>query len=208
MKAKKPKTSSKPVKRSGVVAVKVSLLPHGEGLPLPAYQTEGSAGLDLLAAIDEALPWILQPRDRTAVPTGLTFELPAGTEAQVRPRSGLAWKYGITVLNSPGTIDSDFRGEVQVILVNLGTEPFMIRRGERIAQLVIAPVTRASLVAAQTLSMTKRGAGGFGSTGTSTIADETAKSKKPKKKKAVPSKPAPRERDNKAVRRSTSRKAR
>lgn len=127
--------------------MRVAHLPHGEGLPLPQYQTEGSAGLDLLAAIDDATPWVLQPGNRTAVPTGLTLELPPGTEAQVRPRSGLAWKHGITVLNSPGTIDSDYRGEVQVILVNLGSEPFTIRRGERIAQVVIAlsPMLRWSL---------------------------------------------------------------
>lgn len=182
-KAKMTATKNKP----GVV-VKVTHLAHGEGLPLPTYQTEGSAGLDLHAAIDEATPWVLQPGTRVAVPTGLTFELPPGTEAQVRPRSGLAWKYGLTVLNSPGTIDSDYRGEVQVILINLGTEPVTLRRGERIAQVVIAPVTRATLVSARTLTATKRGAGGFGSTGTSSIADESTKAKKAKKKKAVPAK--------------------
>jgi dUTP pyrophosphatase len=207
VKAKAAK-SRKTSKRKGAIEVKVSHLPHGEGLPLPEYQTEGSAGLDLVAAIDESTPWILQPRDRTAVPTGLTFELPPGIEAQVRPRSGLAWKHGITVLNSPGTIDSDYRGEVQVILVNLGTEPFMIRRGERIAQVVIAPVTHAKLVAAVMLSQTKRGAGGFGSTGTSTIVDEKAKSKKAKKKKRVPSKAAAGESGSKGIRRSTLRAAR
>ncbi|MDO9382010.1 MAG: dUTP diphosphatase [Hyphomicrobiaceae bacterium] len=209
-KAAKSKTASKAaktVKPGTVVEVKVAQLRHGEGLPLPAYQTEGSAGLDLLAAIDETMPWILQPRDRTAVPTGLTLELPPGTEAQVRPRSGLAWKHGITVLNSPGTIDSDYRGEVQVILINLGSEPFMIRRGERIAQLVIAPVTRATLAATLVLSQTKRGAGGFGSTGTSTIAEEKPKSKKAKKKKSVPLKRAAGERGSKPMRRSTSRRA-
>ncbi len=207
MKAKK-KIRSSSAKRKNAVEVKVAQLPHGNGLPLPAYQTEGSAGLDLLAAIDESMPWVLQPRDRTAVPTALTFELPPDTEAQVRPRSGLAWKHGLTVLNSPGTIDSDYRGEVQVILINLGTEPVMIRRGERIAQLVIAPVTRAKLVATPALSATKRGAGGFGSTGTSSIADEKPKSKKAKKKNSVPSDAAAGERSSKAKRRNTSRTAR
>jgi dUTP pyrophosphatase len=208
VKAKTSTKSKTPAKRKSGIEVKVTHLAHGEGLPLPEYQTEGSAGLDLLAAIDEAAPWVLQPRDRTAVPTGLSFELPPGTEAQVRPRSGLAWKHGLTVLNSPGTIDSDYRGEVQVILINLGSEPVIIRRGERIAQLVIAPVTRAVLVPARALSQTKRGAGGFGSTGTSTIADETAKSKKSKKKKSIPSKSAAGERSSKPVRRNTSGKAR
>lgn len=211
MKAKAPKSKKakkKTAKAIAAVKVKVTHLRHGEGLPLPEYQTEGSAGLDLLAAIDETMPWILQPRDRTAVPTGLTLELPPGTEAQVRPRSGLAWKHGVTVLNSPGTIDSDYRGEVQVMLINLGSEPFMIRRGDRIAQLVIAQVTRAKLAATLVLSKTKRGAGGFGSTGTSTIADEKLKSKKTKKKKGVPSKSASRERGSKPARRDTSRAAR
>jgi dUTP pyrophosphatase len=211
-KTAKSKKADKPAKRTAsrtaAVEVKVVQLGHGEGLQLPEYQTEGSAGLDLLAAIDETMPWILQPRDRTAVPTGLTLELPPGTEAQVRPRSGLAWKHGITVLNSPGTIDSDYRGEVQVILINLGSEPFMIRRGERIAQLVIAPVTRANLAATLVLSQTKRGAGGFGSTGTSTIAEEKPKSKKAKKKKNVPLKSAVKERGSKPARRNTSSTAR
>lgn len=168
--------------------VRVVRLGHGRGLPLPEYQTAGAAGMDLLAAIDEATPWTLRPRDRTAVPTGLMIELPQGVEAQVRPRSGLAWKYGVTVLNAPGTIDSDYRGEVQVILVNLGKEPLTIRRGDRIAQMVVATVTRAKLVEGPTLSDTKRSSGGFGSTGTSTITDENAKPKKAKKKKAVPKK--------------------
>jgi dUTP pyrophosphatase len=189
------------------VAVKVSRLPHGADLPLPTYQTEGSAGLDLLAAIDEANPWTLQPRDRTAVPTGLVLELPPGTEAQVRPRSGLAWKYGLTVLNAPGTIDSDYRGEVQVILINLGSEPVTLRRGDRIAQLVIAPVTRAQWVTASELSATGRGAGGFGSTGTSAIADENAKPKKAKKKKKLPAKSASGERGTKPATGRTRRRA-
>lgn len=192
-------------KDKGTIKVKVAQLAHGEGLPLPAYQTEGSAGLDLLAAIDETATWVLQPGDRTAVPTGLTLELPPGTEAQVRPRSGLAWKYGLTVLNSPGTIDSDYRGEVQVILINLGSEPFTVRRGDRIAQLVIAPITHANLIPAFTLAVTGRGSGGFGSTGTSAIAEENAKSKKAKKKKRVPAKRVARERITKPARQRTSR---
>lgn len=138
-------------------------LPHGQGLPDPAYQSEAAAGLDLTAA-NEA-PVELAPGGRCMVPTGLELELPAGHEGQVRPRSGLAARHGITVLNSPGTIDADYRGEVKVLLVNLGDEPFLIRRGERIAQLVIAPVTRAVFVESTTLSETTRGAGGFGSTG-------------------------------------------
>lgn len=190
-----------------VINVKVAQLPHGEGLPLPAYQTEGAAGLDLMAAIDPAISWTLQPLERTAVPTGLTLELPPGTEAQVRPRSGLAWKYGVTVLNSPGTIDSDYRGEVQVILVNLGSEPAVIRRGDRIAQLVIAPVTQAKLVPVSVIGSTSRGAGGFGSTGTSATADENVKSKNSKKKKRVPAKAGSGERRSKSDKARTSKRA-
>ena len=137
--------------------------PHKEPLPLPRYQTEGSAGLDLLADIDGE--WTLAPLERRAVPTGLALALPEGFEGQVRPRSGLALKNGVTCLNSPGTIDSDYRGEVQVILANLSTTPFHLRRGERIAQLVVAPVVRAALVEVQVLPVTTRGSGGFGSTG-------------------------------------------
>jgi dUTP pyrophosphatase len=137
--------------------------PHKEPLPLPRYQTEGSAGLDLLADIDGE--WTLAPLERRAVPTGLALALPEGFEGQVRPRSGLALKNGVTCLNSPGTIDSDYRGEVQVILANLSTTPFSLRRGERIAQLVVAPVVRAALVEVEVLPVTTRGSGGFGSTG-------------------------------------------
>lgn len=138
-------------------------LPHGEGLPAPAYQTASAAGVDLAAAIDT--PIELAPGARTFVPTGLILEIPDGFEGQVRPRSGLAAKFGITLLNSPGTIDADYRGEVKVILVNLGGETFTIQRGERIAQLVIAPVMQAAFVEASEVSETARGAGGFGSTG-------------------------------------------
>lgn len=141
-------------------------LPHGEGLDLPAYETPGSAGMDLRAAIAEDAPLEIAPGGRFAVPTGLIMEIPAGFEGQVRPRSGLALKSGITCLNTPGTIDSDYRGEVKVILANLGAEPFSVSRGMRIAQLVIAPVVQARLVLEDTVSDTARGAGGFGSTGT------------------------------------------
>ena len=140
-------------------------LPHFEGLSLPAYETADAAGMDLRAAVDDSAPVTLAPGHRAMIPTGLTIALPPGHEAQVRPRSGLAAKHGLTCLNSPGTIDADYRGEVKVILINLGQEPFVIKRGERIAQMVIAPVTRASLVQVETLDDTKRGAGGFGSTG-------------------------------------------
>jgi len=145
------------------VAVAVKVLPHGEGLPLPAYASAGAAGVDLGAAVDRALE--LQPGARALVPTGIALALPAGYEAQVRPRSGLALRHGITVLNSPGTIDCDYRGEVQVILANLGAETVTIRRGERIAQLVVAPVTRVEIARVAELPETTRGAGGFGSTG-------------------------------------------
>jgi dUTP pyrophosphatase len=143
--------------------VKVVRLAHGEGLPLPAYQSAGAAGLDLVAAVDA--PVVLRPGMRALVPTGLILELPSGFEAQVRPRSGLALSQGITVLNSPGTIDSDYRGEVKVLLVNLGDRPFTIARGERIAQLVVARCERVRLIEAAKASATRRGGGGFGSTG-------------------------------------------
>ncbi|MBV8849691.1 MAG: dUTP diphosphatase [Methylobacteriaceae bacterium] len=147
------------------IAVRVLRLAHGEGLPLPSYQSDGAAGLDLLAAIAPNTQLVLEPRARDLVPTGLIIELPAGFEGQVRPRSGLALKQGVTVLNAPGTIDSDYRGEVKVLLVNLGSEPFVIERGMRIAQLVIAPVTRVELEEQTSLAKSQRGAGGFGSTG-------------------------------------------
>ena len=145
------------------VRLEFKRLPNGLDLALPAYQSELAAGLDLLAALDEAV--VLEPGKRALVPTGLAMAVPAGFEAQVRPRSGLAAKHGITVLNTPGTIDADYRGEVKVILINLGEEPFTIERGARIAQLVVAPVVQADIVEVQDLSETGRGAGGFGSTG-------------------------------------------
>ena len=145
--------------------IAVKRLPHGEGLPLPAAQSEGAAGLDLVAALPDNSKIVIEPGARELVPTGLVLELPPGFEGQVRPRSGLALRHGVTVLNSPGTVDADYRGEVGVILVNLGTEPFEVVRGLRIAQLVVAPVSRVVLVEADGVSATSRGAGGFGSTG-------------------------------------------
>jgi dUTP pyrophosphatase len=147
------------------INVEIRQLPHGEGLPLPAYQSAHAAGLDLLAAVPEATPMILAPGKHALVPTGLTIALPPGFEAQVRPRSGLAAKHGVTVLNAPGTVDADYRGEIGVLLINHGEAAFEIRRGERIAQMVIATVARAELVPAASLSTTDRGSGGFGSTG-------------------------------------------
>ena len=149
------------------VKVDVKRLAHGADLALPAYQTAEAAGLDLAAAVPADAPIVLAPLGRALVPTGLVIALPSGYEAQVRPRSGLAVKHGITVLNAPGTIDADYRGEVKVPLINLGAEPFEIRRGERIAQLVVAPVVQARLVEVSDVSDTARGAGGFGSTGRS-----------------------------------------
>ena len=146
-----------------MVTVPLKRLPHGADLPLPRYETEGAAGLDLRAAIGE--PLALAPGARALVPTGIALQLPAGYEAQVRPRSGLALRHGVTVLNAPGTVDSDYRGEVSVVLINHGAEPFGIERGDRIAQLVIAPVSHARLVATELLDETVRGAGGYGSTG-------------------------------------------
>ena len=150
---------------SAMVKIDIRQLPHGEGLALPAYQSADAAGLDLLAAVPEGTPMVLAPGKYALIPTGLTIALPPGYEAQVRPRSGLAAKHGVTVLNAPGTVDADYRGEISVILINHGGAPFPIRRGERIAQMVIASVTRAELVAAASLSATDRGSGGFGSTG-------------------------------------------
>jgi dUTP pyrophosphatase len=150
---------------SAAVRVEIRQLPHAEGLALPAYQSAGAAGLDLLAAVAQNTPLVLAPGKHAMVPTGLAIALPVGYEAQVRPRSGLAARHGVTVLNSPGTIDADYRGEISVILVNHGETPFAVHRGERIAQMVIAPVVRAELVAAAVLSTTDRGSGGFGSTG-------------------------------------------
>lgn len=147
--------------------IAVVRLPHGRDLPLPAYETDQAAGMDLRAAVAEDAPVTLAPGAREAVPTGLAIALPPGFEAQVRPRSGLALKSGITCLNSPGTVDADYRGEVKVLLVNLGSEPFTIRRGDRIAQMVIAPVVQAQWKEMDALDETARGSGGFGSTGTS-----------------------------------------
>jgi len=151
--------SSKPV-------LPIVRMPHAAELDLPAYETQGAAGLDLRAAVPADRPIILLPGRRALVPTGLVFELPSGYEGQVRPRSGLAFKHGITCLNTPGTIDSDYRGEVKVLLVNLGEEEFVVTRGMRIAQLVVAPVTRVQVEERSLANTTTRGAGGFGSTGT------------------------------------------
>jgi dUTP pyrophosphatase len=150
---------------SAPVKIDIRQLPHGEGLALPEYHSAHAAGLDLLAAVPEDSPLILPPGKRALVPTGLAIALPSGYEAQVRPRSGLASRHGVTVLNSPGTIDADYRGEIGVLLINHGEMPFSIRRGERIAQMVIAPVVRVELAPAAELSATPRGGGGFGSTG-------------------------------------------
>lgn len=143
----------------------VQQLPHAEGLPLPAYETEGSAGLDLRAAIADGETLVLKPMARALVPTGLKIAVPQGYEVQVRPRSGLALKFGITCLNSPGTVDSDYRGEVGVILINLGSEDFVIRRGDRIAQMIVARHARIHWDVRDSLDATARGEGGFGSTG-------------------------------------------
>ena len=145
--------------------IAVTQLPHGEGLALPAYQTEHAAGLDLLAAVPDDKPLQLAPGDRALVPTGLAIALPTGYEAQVRPRSGLAVKHGVTVLNAPGTIDADYRGEIGVPLINHGRETFTIRRGERIAQMVVAPVVQIAFESVGELPPSVRGSGGFGSTG-------------------------------------------
>lgn len=150
---------------TATVTARILRLPHAEDLLLPAYETEGSAGMDLRAAVPQDQPVTLAPGGRALVPTGLKVALEPGYEAQVRPRSGLALKHGITCLNSPGTIDSDYRGEVGVILANLGAEPFVIRRGERIAQMVIARHERVQWAEVKTLDETERGEGGFGSTG-------------------------------------------
>ena len=158
-----PRPPSKRLSKSSGITV-VSL-PHGRDLPLPKYQTSGAAGMDLVAAIPADKPVKLKRGQRALIPTGLIFELPRGMEAQIRPRSGLALKHGVTVLNSPGTIDSDYRGEVQVILVNLGETAFVVQRGERIAQMVVAAVVRAELAEAKTARKTARGSSGFGSTG-------------------------------------------
>lgn len=145
------------------VKVEVEVLPHGRGLPLPSYASEASSGLDLRAALEREVT--IPPGGWALIPTGIKVAIPLGFEGQVRPRSGLALKHGITILNAPGTIDSDYRGEVKVILVNLGREPFVVRRGDRIAQLVVLPVAKAKVEVVKEVSPTERGEGGFGSTG-------------------------------------------
>jgi dUTP pyrophosphatase len=149
------------------IPVEIRRMPHGAGLPLPHYQTQDAAGCDLCAAIEETAPLVLPPGGRALVPTGIAIALRSGFEAQVRPRSGLAVKFGVTVLNAPGTIDADYRGEIKVPIINHGGEAFTITRGMRIAQLVVAPVARAIFVEVDELSSTLRGSGGFGSTGIS-----------------------------------------
>jgi dUTP pyrophosphatase len=146
------------------VAIGIVRLPEGDGLPLPAYMSPGAAGADVVAAVVDDV--VLAPGERALIPTGLSLEVPAGYEVQIRPRSGLALRHGVTLLNSPGTIDSDYRGPVGVILANLGQVPFVVRRGERIAQLVVAPVVQAAFREAEALGASARGEGGFGSTGT------------------------------------------
>jgi dUTP pyrophosphatase len=147
------------------VTLRILRLPNGADLPLPSPQSADAAGLDLIAAVPENAPMVLAPGERGLVPTGLAITLPRGFEAQVRPRSGLAVRHGITVLNAPGTIDADYRGEIMVILINLGAEPFTVTRGMRIAQFTIAPVVRANIAEVTELEPTARGSGGFGSTG-------------------------------------------
>jgi len=149
------------------VEIRVLRLPHAADLPLPAYQSALAAGLDLVAAVPAQAPVVIAPGGRAMIPTGIAMALPPGHEAQIRPRSGLAARQGVTVLNTPGTIDADYRGEVQVILINHGAEPFMVERGMRIAQLVIARVERAALIEVDSLDATARSSGGIGSTGIS-----------------------------------------
>ena len=150
---------------SDSIDLRIQRLSHGEGLSLPAYQTQGAAGMDLAAAVAESEPLEIAPGARALVPTGFAFAIPAGFEMQLRPRSGLALKHGVTVLNTPGTVDSDYRGEVQVVLINHGDAPFTVTRGERIAQAVVAAVVQATVREVDTLDGTERGASGFGSTG-------------------------------------------
>jgi dUTP pyrophosphatase len=170
----------KPAKSA--LRIKVVRLAHGRDLPLPTYQSESAAGMDLLAAVEK--PLTLKPGGRALVPTGLILEIPRGFEAQVRPRSGLALRHGLTVLNTPGTIDSDYRGEVQVLLINLGDKPFAVARGERIAQLVVQRVERAELSEAARITDTRRGAGGFGSTGTAVKQSSPKRNRGARKPKA------------------------
>ena len=151
------------------MTMQIMRLPHGADLPLPAYQSASAAGLDLHAAVPADASIVIEPGKWASIPTGIAIALPEGTEGQVRPRSGLAAKNGITVLNAPGTVDSDYRGEIQVLLVNFGRESFAVERGSRIAQLVVTPITRAQLLEVKILDETRRGAGGFGSTGIGVI---------------------------------------
>jgi dUTP pyrophosphatase len=148
-----------------MIRVRYRVLPNGQGLAPPSYQSRQAAGLDLAAATEEGTTLVLDPGGRALIPAGIALELPAGFEAQIRPRSGLAYRHGVTVLNSPGTVDADYRGEISVLLINLGAVPFSIARGDRIAQLVIAPVAAVALEQAEVLDITDRNAGGFGSTG-------------------------------------------
>jgi dUTP pyrophosphatase len=148
-----------------VTTIPLQILDHARDLPLPAYATPHSAGIDLLAAVGQGEEIVLRPMERALIPTGLAMALPEGFEAQIRPRSGLALKHGITCLNSPGTIDADYRGEIKIMLINLGGEPFVITRGMRIAQMVVAPYVQVTFAPTDTLPPTERGAGGFGSTG-------------------------------------------
>ena len=148
-----------------MITLKIKRLPHSEGLPLPAYETAGAAGMDLIAAVPQDTPLVLGPRERALVPTGLAIELPKFHEGQVRPRSGLAIKHGISLINTPGTIDEDYRGEIKIPLINHGTDPFEVTRGMRIAQLVVVPVVQVAIAEVEELSGTERGDGGFGSTG-------------------------------------------
>lgn len=147
------------------VPLRLLRLPHGAGLPAPAYESAAAAGLDLRAAVPEGEPVVIPPGGRALVPTGLSLQFPIGFEAQIRPRSGLALNFGVTVLNTPGTVDADYRGEVKVLLINLGTKAFAVERGKRVAQLVMAAVSRAEIVEVETLDPSERGEGGFGSTG-------------------------------------------
>jgi dUTP pyrophosphatase len=186
----KSRVSAAPSLPAPNVTVAIKQLYNAAGMALPAYQTEQAAGLDLAAAIAEGEGITVKPGGRVLVPTGLVLELPIGYEGQVRPRSGLALRHGVTVLNSPGTIDADYRGEVSVLLVNLGPEPVMIHRGDRIAQLVIAPVVQARLVPTVTVSETARGGGGFGSTGRTDLKEVKSNSPIKSLKKSVSAKTA------------------
>ncbi len=148
---------------NSLININIEILSHAKNLPIPSYQTEGAAGLDLFAALTQ--PVKICPLERVLIPTGLKIDLPPNMEAQIRPRSGIAYNYGITVLNSPGTIDSDYRGEIKIILINLSQDNFIIERGSRIAQMIFSPITKAKLSVVSTLNKTKRGSKGFGSTG-------------------------------------------